>query len=540
MNLYKIVLVDDEEEIRKGIIRRIKWGELGFSVVGEAENGLEALEVIEKTLPDLVVADIKMPFMDGIHLTVEIRDRFPTIKVIILSGFDDFEYAQEALKLGVIRYILKPINAMEINTLLREVKLLLDEEILSKSNLSTLKVAYKKSLPLLRERFLNQWIEGHTERRVIEENLHALDIQLGNHPLVVAIMRPDEIYKQVIQQASITNKNLLKLAIFNIAEEITQVEKLGSLFARREGFIIVISLQEGEHPKSSSHVFRGLEQIRSAVKKYLNTTLTIGVGSLCNDYTLLYKSYLDATSALDYTITIGNDKLIYLDDIEPTRHVEPFLEEADEHMLLTMIKLGQEEKIEEMIYEFLGQINGECMALREYQIYIVGLLASILKLGRSMKVDMSAVLPQDTNLLEALSRLSTQEEIQMWLSGICLGVARDINNSRKDSKNELIKKAVEYMHLYYEDETLNAEAICNFLHISTTYFSALFKKEMHITFSNYLTQIRIEKAKHLLQTTDKKAAEIGYAVGYPEGHYFSYVFKKITGYAPTEYRNGKV
>ncbi|MEG0712867.1 MAG: response regulator, partial [Niameybacter sp.] len=277
MNLYKIVLVDDEEEIRKGIIRRIKWGELGFSVVGEAENGLEALEVIEKTLPDLVVADIKMPFMDGIHLTVEIRDRFPTIKVIILSGFDDFEYAQEALKLGVIRYILKPINAMEINTLLREVKLLLDEEILSKSNLSTLKVAYKKSLPLLRERFLNQWIEGHTERRVIEENLHALDIQLGNHPLVVAIMRPDEIYKQVIQQASITNKNLLKLAIFNIAEEITQVEKLGSLFARREGFIIVISLQEGEHPKSSSHVFRGLEQIRSAVKKYLNTTLTIGV-----------------------------------------------------------------------------------------------------------------------------------------------------------------------------------------------------------------------------------------------------------------------
>lgn len=540
MDYYKVVLVDDEEEIRRGIIRRIKWEELGFKIVGEAENGLEALEVIEKTLPDLVIADIKMPFMDGIRLTAEIHDRFPTIKVIILSGFDDFEYAREALKLGVIRYILKPINSIEIHTLLREVKVLLDEEILSKSNLNTLKQTYKKSLPLLKERFLNQWIEGYIEREILYDNLTELDIQLESQALAVVIIRPDEMNKKEMVHSSIPSKNLLKLAVFNIADEITRSEQLGLLFARKDELILLVDLKQGEHPKSSSYLFRGLDQIRSGVKKYLNTTVTIGVGSLCTDYTKLYKSYADASSALDYTITIGNDKIIYLDDIEPASHTSTVFEEEDEHTLLTMIKLGQEEKIQDAVDKMLGQLDGEWMALREYQIYIVGVLASILKLGRSMKVEMNSLLPQDTNLLEALSRLCTKEELREWLTKICLAMTRSIHDSRKDSKNELIEKAVEYIHLHYEDENLSSEAVCQYLHISTTYFSALFKKEMDVNFSTYLTQIRIEKAKALLQTTNKKAAEVGYAVGYPEGHYFSYVFKKITGCSPTEYRNGKI
>ena len=540
MELYKVILVDDEEEIRKGIIRRIKWEDLGFTIVGEAENGLEALEVVERTSPDLVIADIKMPFMDGMALTKELHERFPTIKVIILSGFDDFEYAREALKLSVMRYILKPINAMEINTLLREIKVILDEEILSKTNLHSLKSIYKKSLPLLKERFLNQWIEAYVDPEDIKHNLYELGIKINGEALVTAVIYPDELYKKEIRHASIKNKDILKLAIFNICEEIISKEELGILFQRREALILIIPLRNGEKPKSSSRLFRGLEQIRQAIKKYLNTSLTIGVGNICIDFTHLHKSYEAAISALDYRITMGSNKIIYIDDIEPTPCNTTLLEAYDEHAFLTMIKLGQESRIPVTIEKMLAQLEEECMTLREYQLYIVGLLASIIKLGSSMKVDWQGLLPPDTNFLEALSKLGTKEEMRQWLTQFCLTMAKQINTTRKASKNELIEKAVAYIHSHYHKESLNAESVCNQLHISTHYFSALFKKEMGITFSTYLTQVRIEKAKILLQTTTQKAAEIGCAVGYPEGHYFSFVFKKITGYAPTEYRNGKI
>ncbi len=540
MNLYKVILVDDEEEIRKGIIRKIRWEELGFLIVGEAENGLKALEVIEKTSPDLVISDIKMPFMDGIKLTSEIHERFPTIKVIILSGFDDFEYAREALRLGVIRYILKPINSIEMNTLLREIKVVLDEEILSKRNLDALQLTYKKTLPLLKERFLNHWIEGYVKLEDIQQNLRELGFRMYQDPLVIVIIRPDEIYKKEILSSSIQNKNLLKLAIFNICEEITLEEELGVLFARREEFILLVQLGEGELPKSSSYLFKRLEQMRIMINKYLNTTVTIGVGSLCTDYTVLYKSYAAAASALDYTITVGNNKIIYIDDIEPINSPEALMEEVDEHTLMTLIKLGQEKNIGQAVEKILSTLEGECLALREYQIYIVGILASIMKLGYNMKVDMNALLPKDTNLLEVLSRLYTKEEVKQWLTQLCSSMAKSINMTRKKNKNELVEKAVAYILVHYGDEQLNAEKLCKYLHISTNYFSVLFKKEMGITFSAYLTQIRIEKAKELLQTTDKKASDIGYTVGYTEGHYFSYVFKKVTGYAPTEYRNGKI
>ena len=122
MNLYRIILVDDEEEVRKGIIRKIDWETLGFQVVGDAENGQDALEKIEQLEPDVVMTDIRMPYMDGLTLTSWIRQKYPSVKVLIFSGFDDFEYAQQAIKLNVTEYILKPVNVEELTQILNRVR----------------------------------------------------------------------------------------------------------------------------------------------------------------------------------------------------------------------------------------------------------------------------------------------------------------------------------------------------------------------------------------------------------------------------------
>lgn len=129
MCLYKVLIVDDEEEIRLGIIKKIKWEELGFIVIGDAENGQDAIEKAERLQPDVIMTDIKMPYMDGLELAKNLREFMPATKVIIFSGCDDFEYAKQAITFNVIDYVLKPINSIEIIELLKKLKINMDKEI---------------------------------------------------------------------------------------------------------------------------------------------------------------------------------------------------------------------------------------------------------------------------------------------------------------------------------------------------------------------------------------------------------------------------
>ena len=142
MELYRIILVDDEEEVRKSIIRKIDWEEAGFFVAGDAENGEDALEKIEALEPDVVLTDIRMPYMDGLTLAERIRQKYPSMKIVIFSGFDDFEYAKQAIKLNVTEYILKPVNVEELTAILKRIKVNLDQEIEQKRNVNLLSAGW--------------------------------------------------------------------------------------------------------------------------------------------------------------------------------------------------------------------------------------------------------------------------------------------------------------------------------------------------------------------------------------------------------------
>lgn len=539
MNKYKIIIVDDEEEIRKGMIKKIKWDELGFDVVGEAENGIEALDIIDKTSPDMVITDIRMPFMDGIKLAENIKYRFPATKVVIISGFDEFEYAQTAIELGVLRYILKPINAKEMSELLREIKNSLDEEMDSKNNIQILEQSYKESLPLLKERFLNHWIEDYVELEIIKDNIEAFEMQSLTSQLAVAVIRPDDLLKKDAEISLVKNKALLNVAIFNICQEIVEENNLGAIFMRINEIVLLISLGEKEAPKTSNRILLGLEQIRTAVEKYLNVTITIGVGSACYDRSMLYKSYGAALSALDYTIMLGNNKIIYLEDIEPSETQKLKIDEVDERALVMAIKLGSPEDIKKTIGGLTGRIDGKKMYLKDYQLYIIDILSIILNFVTSMKLDLDLVWDKKDNFLLEINRLKTKEKINNWLVEMCIKISEELSQTRNHNKNDLIEKAKDHIQQNYSDEDLNAEKLCDILHISTNYFSALFRKETGQNFTTYLTATRIKQAKKLLRNTDYKTFDIGNQVGYCQGHYFSYVFKKNTGISPTEYRNGK-
>ena len=171
MGLYGIMLVDDEEEVRKAIIRKMDWEQLGFYVAGDAENGQDALEKVEILEPDVVMTDIRMPYMDGLTLAARIREKYPSTKILIFSGYDDFEYAKQAIKLGVTEYILKPVNGQELARILKKVRVSLDQEISQRRDIDALRESYLGSLPILRELFLNDLVRQRADRASIEPKL---------------------------------------------------------------------------------------------------------------------------------------------------------------------------------------------------------------------------------------------------------------------------------------------------------------------------------------------------------------------------------
>lgn len=191
MSLYKVIIADDEEELRNGIIRKIDWYGNGFEVVGSAENGQEAYDLCKKYHPDLVITDIKMPFMTGLELGEKLYDTMPHTKVVIFSGFDDFEYAQKAIKINAYEYILKPIDSLKLTELLKKIKEQLDAELFEKRNIEVLRENYKRSLPILQQQFLTRLIEGRVAKEKVMDLAIQYDLELWSNFWVVSVVHAE-------------------------------------------------------------------------------------------------------------------------------------------------------------------------------------------------------------------------------------------------------------------------------------------------------------------------------------------------------------
>lgn len=207
--MYKLILVDDEEDVREGVSQEIDWHEYGFEVLAKAENGKEAFDLVERLRPDVVVTDIKMPFMDGLQLAEAIRRQFPATRIIILTGFDEFEYAQKAVKLHIDEYVLKPFSAVELIDVLIKVKNRMDEEAAHRENNQLLRESYRKSLPVLREVFLSSLLTRQLPREDTLAKAAEYGVQLHGSEFLISVMCLDQKKKD--------EQQILLFAVKNIA-----------------------------------------------------------------------------------------------------------------------------------------------------------------------------------------------------------------------------------------------------------------------------------------------------------------------------------
>ncbi|GAB6990783.1 response regulator [Paenibacillus pini] len=528
--MYKVIIVDDEAVVRDGLKRTIDWNAHGFELIGDYANGREAWEAIELTLPDLVISDISMPFMDGLELAGAVADAYPYIKMIILTGFDEFEYAQQAIRLKVSDFVLKPITAHEIRDLLLKVKQEMDEETQSHEDLSRLYNQLKQSMPLLKERFLERLVVNGIRNSEMEERFAYFGIRPLTPPYLIMVADIDDFGIRQIRDNG-HDTEILRYAAFNLLEEISLRENL-MLFRTREERMVLIVTGESEESALYERAFRIAEEARHFIEKYLKFTVTIGVGQTCEMPEQLTLSYKSAISALDYRFLLGKNRVLSILDME-ARPSFPDQPRADwDRKLASAVKTGSLQDIHQLIRELVIDLKKSLVpmdaCLLQIQKVLLSLLNTIQELGLQ---DYRPILLTD------VYRFKTLDEIEVWLIDTLTAVMTAIADNRNHFTLTQVRKAVDYIETNYADEKMSLQDICRHVLMSTSYFSLVFKQHTSETFVEYLTRTRMEKAKEMLQHTSLKFYEIAAKVGYGDPNYFSILFKKHAGITPREFRD---
>ncbi|WP_286905066.1 response regulator [Clostridium sp. UBA1652] len=534
MSLYRIIIVDDEEEIRLGIIKKIDWEAYGFEVVGDAENGQDALEKVEKYRPDVLMTDIKMPFMDGLELGKRVSEMMPSTKIIIFSGCDDFEYAHKAIQINVVEYVLKPINSVELIEVLKRLKEKLDYEYNEKRNLEKLQEYYIESLPVIREQFLVGAIEGRISREKWSEQIDKLNIDLKKEYLSVALIRSEgslklkDINNNINEDSVLTNISIKK----TVDENMNQYCSFTS-FIYSDIVVVIGGLSSKDE---IGHFINGINEVCKVYERITNLKISAGIGYVYNDPCEIKFSYRTALNALEYKLILGLGKAIYIDDVEPDNSIELQFHEQEENLMLNAIKISTKEEIKDVINCLFDKVQHLLLPFNKYRIYIMEIMTALLKLIQTYELDMDYIFGENFNCYEHLDSFGSIDEVKEWFINKSIMVNVLIKKERVNSSILLVEQAKQYVLENYTDPDLSVEQVCSKLHVSSTYFSTIFKRETQNNFVNFLTTVRLEQAVKLLNTTDYKTYVIAEKVGYPEANYFSYVFKKKFGVSPSKYR----
>lgn len=530
MELYNILLVDDETDVLEAMKKKIDWEALGFCLAGTAENGQEALEMAEQLHVDVVMTDIKMPYMDGLTLCKKLKENYRNIKVVIYSGFDDFEFAREAVHLEAEEYLLKPISSKDMENVFGKIKKKLDEEFNQHRNVNKLYEYYRKSLPAMQEQFVMGVLEGKITGERLKNMMEMYELDL-NAPYYVVV----NLYAEAaVKEQSEKTAQLLNFSLRDMAEEYLKEKMSFYCINYLDEVIFIFMLQED---KEIENVLYHVDQICKMGSRVLDVQVTGAVGQPCNSLDTLLSSYQEAKTAMEYRTILGGSQVLYIKDIEPNPQDSVAFMEYDFQNLVRAVKIGDRKETDEAIQSFMDSIRNGCITPNQYQLICMELSTELMKIGRSYKLRTKQIFGAGEHIpWQELYKHLSVDELESWLREICNNLRHTLRHERSDSTIRLTEQAKAYIGEHYKENDLSAETLCHQLNVSAAYFSTIFKKEVGLSFVAYLTKIRLEHAVELLRTTEDKTYVIAEAVGYTEPNYFSYVFKKQYGISPSKYR----
>ncbi len=508
-------------------------------IVGEAKNGKEAVELAWKTQPDIILMDVRMPGLDGIMASKAIKKFLPEVKIIIISAYDDFAYAHEAIQLRAVNYLLKPVQRGDMLDIIDRQLTELDNERRRKAEEEELREALQSMMPYIKIGFIFELLAGNIKSTAkINERAEFLGIK--QLPQVVLVANIDNFVQHTRNKKEI-QRQVLKQKIFERIKEAAR-EFLESICipSQEDKFVILLGPQiEDELPEKLRRRAERLgETIRREIENdpFINTTVTIGIGRVYTSIEHLHFSYEDALRALEYKFYTGGNQVIHIDDVIPYDervHSYPYTEEKK---LITSFRIGDRERalqqLEVLLDELLSRINNDPLLIKTRLLQILMVLShQAIESG----ADPDEVSKLDLSCAQALQSIENLNELREWTVSKVEELIRLICESRNQRQEITIKKVVDYIHQNYNRD-INLEEVAEAVYFSPCYLSRVFKQMLKVNFIDYLTQIRLEKAKMFLKDTNYSISDIGKKVGYQDPKYFSTLFKKNVGCTPSEYR----
>ncbi len=523
--MYTVVVADDEEELRRAIVRRIDWESAGFRVVGEAENGVEALELVEKMEPDLLLTDIKMPFISGIELARQVREIRPATQIAFLSGFDEFSYAQQAIQYNIISYMLKPISVADLTKELVVIKGKIDnlfQEFRDKQQIQMDKSSFL--MPLLMDGY--QAEDGEEGEKFLVRSAIESGVLRDHH----------NDFRYAVMITSIRDGNGKNCTA---QEHVHSVDSILKKYVKHESFYWngrVISLLIATPSAFDKYLHILVGDVVQSTERIMELNCSIGVSRIMNRLSECHDAYIEALNALSYSGR-ADSGVHYIADEE---HVEGI--NAQEIMNIvteveTLVRGSQAGELEEYLEELFERMRGMKVSRAKANYLMVQLLASICKIIYAVGDGEEIERMQKNTLLQSIVfQDGSFREMQGRLTEFCLSAREMIGSQRKKSSRVLCDRTLQIIETEYGNGDISLVSVSNEIGVSPNYLSALIKKETGKTFIDLLSGKRIEAAKELLMCTSMKIKEISEKCGYSDQHYFSYCFKKYSGVSPNALR----
>ena len=540
--MLRTFLAEDEIVVRENIKKMVPWEQYGFELVGEASDGEMALPLIKKLKPDLLITDIKMPFMDGLTLCKVVKKEFPDIKIVILSGYDDFNYAKEAIGIGVEDYLLKPITKNAFLERLCEIRS---------------RYEYEKSQREYYEQF-------HREMQEYEQN-SSRDFFEG---LISGTMDMGEMYERADKLGLDIVAEAYNILIFTLESENAAAgqsetyseweararEKIEGLFADHSyamlfrnnvfSYGVLVKEQKDNPGKNTRDCVESIREILSDAPA--GQPWFIAAGEPVERLSNMKHSYNTAAQTYARRYLYDGHILYYRDlkEEELAKDDGRYLKKVDINamdpaIIQKFLGSGLKEETGNFVRDYFHAIGKEPMTSMVFRSYVIlNVRFSVLSFLNRMGYCASALEESDTE--DALEQGGASMEAAMAYAEKILQKAIEIRDENSGNKNrDILEHSIEYIKTHYMDENMSLNAVAQVANISANHFSALFSQNIGQTFIEYLTGIRMEHAKELLRCTGKRASEIALEVGYKDSHYFSYLFKKTQGMTPSDYRKAK-
>lgn len=545
--MLKIFLAEDEVVVRETIKRMIPWEELGFELVGEAADGEMALPLLIRQQPDLLITDIKMPFMDGLTLARLAKKEIPGLKVVILSGYDDFNYAKQAIGIGVEDYLLKPITKNALIERLSEIRSRYEHEKTQKEYYEKFQremQAYEKNSS---RDFFEALVGGSMDMMEVYKRAEklGLDIVAEAYNVLIFTMNCDEDFSGQRDEYS--------------SWEAESLELLENFFAGHSSAMLFRSnifsygvLLKGQRETIEENTRACVDEIRKILSRQDGRReWFLAVGQSVDRLSQIQKSYHTASRAFSQRY-LYDENILYYDETETMEHPggqaetedNAYLQKVDVNalnpaILQKFLSNGLQEETENFVKDYFYAIGQEPMESLVFRNYVIlNVRFSVISFIKGLGCDTNEMESADTE--EVLAESGKNMESAIAYAKKMISQAIEIRDQNSGNKNRsILKTAVDFIDSHYMDEEISLNTVANVANVSSNHFSALFSQNMGQTFIEYLTTLRMNKAKELLRCTGMRSSEIAGEIGYKDAHYFSYLFKKTQGMTPSDYRKAR-